>query len=102
METEALATHKKKSTRLGAHLVFADESGFLLIPHVVRTWSPQAALRFTIIAKRRDKVSVISGISVSPRRQRLGLYYQLYFSTTSGRMKFACFSASCYVICAAP
>lgn len=28
---------------------------------------------------RRDKVSVISGISVSPRRQRLGLYYQLYF-----------------------
>src|SRR5207253_137233 len=25
------------------------------------------------------KVSVISGISVSPRRQRLGLYYQLYF-----------------------
>jgi hypothetical protein len=29
--------------------------------------------------RRRDKVSVISGISVSPRRQRLGLYYQLYF-----------------------
>jgi len=28
---------------------------------------------------RRDKVSVISGISVSPRRQRLGLYYQVYF-----------------------
>jgi len=28
---------------------------------------------------RRDKVSVISGISVSPRRRRLGLYYQLYF-----------------------
>ena len=29
--------------------------------------------------RRRAKVSVISGISVSPRRQRLGLYYQLYF-----------------------
>ena len=29
--------------------------------------------------RRRDKVSVISGISVSPKQQRLGLYYQLYF-----------------------
>jgi hypothetical protein len=29
--------------------------------------------------RRRDKVSVISGISVSPQRQRLGLYDQLYF-----------------------
>ena len=28
---------------------------------------------------RRDKISVISGISVSPQRQRLGLYYLLYF-----------------------
>ena len=27
---------------------------------------------------RRDKVSVISGISVSPRRQRLGLYCHFY------------------------
>ena len=29
--------------------------------------------------RRRDKVSVISGISASPKQQRLGLYYQLYF-----------------------
>jgi transposase len=29
---------------------------------------------------RRDKISVISGISVSPRRQRLGLYYLLFFN----------------------
>ena len=34
LETEALATNKKNAARLGAHLVFADESGFLLIPHV--------------------------------------------------------------------
>lgn len=27
---------------------------------------------------KRDKVSVISGVSVSPRRQRLGLYYRLH------------------------
>jgi transposase len=28
---------------------------------------------------RRDKLSVISGVSVSPKRRRLGLFYQLYF-----------------------
>jgi transposase len=28
---------------------------------------------------RRDKISVISAVSVSPKRQRLGLFYQLYF-----------------------
>ena len=65
---------------MGAHLVFADESGFLLIPHVVRTWSPQGCTPVHYHRQgRRDKVSVISGISVSPRRQHLGLYYQLYF-----------------------
>src|SRR5207302_3565621 len=30
----------KKTARLGAHLVFADESGFLLIPNVAKTWAP--------------------------------------------------------------
>ena len=65
---------------MGAHLVFADESGFLLVPYVARTWSPQGCTPVHYYRQgRRDKVSVISGISVSPRRQRLSLYYQLYF-----------------------
>ncbi len=29
---------KKSATRLGAHLVFVDESGFMMIPPVRRTW----------------------------------------------------------------
>ncbi|MGA3088330.1 MAG: IS630 family transposase [Terriglobales bacterium] len=75
-----MAADKKNATRLGAHLVFADESGFLLIPYVAKTWSPQGCTPVHYYhQRRRDKVSVISGISVSPRRQRLGLYYQLYF-----------------------
>ena len=65
---------------MDAHLVFADESGFLLIPHVARTWSPQGCTPVHYHRqRRRDKVSVISGIAVSPRRQHLSLYYQLYF-----------------------
>lgn len=64
---------------MGAHIVFADESGFQLIPNVVQTWAPQGQ---TPIHRhrhgRRDKISVISGISVSPKRHHLGLYYLLF------------------------
>lgn len=64
---------------MGAHLVFADESGFQLIPNVVQTWAPQG--RTPIHRHRqgkREKISVISGISVSPKRHRLSLYYLLF------------------------
>ena len=80
MEAEGLAAGKKNARRLGAHLVFADESGFLLAPLVVKTWAPQGCTPVLRHRQgRRDKISVISGISVSPQRQRLGLYYLLYF-----------------------
>jgi len=75
-----VATGKKNAARLGAHLVFADESGFLLAPLVARTWAPQGCTPLQRHRQgRRDKISVISGISVSPQRQHLGLYYLLYF-----------------------
>jgi transposase len=75
-----VAAYKKNATRLGAHVVFADESGFLLIPNVVRSWAPQGQTPIHRHRQgRRDKISVISGISVSPRRHRLGLYYLLFY-----------------------
>jgi transposase len=50
-----------------------------LIPNVVRTWAPQGQTPIHRHRQgRRDKISVISGISVSPKRHRLGLYYLLY------------------------
>jgi transposase len=50
-----------------------------LIPLVVRTWAPQGQTPVHRHRQgRRDKISVISGISVSPRRHRLGLYYLLF------------------------
>jgi transposase len=73
-----VAPGKKNATRLGAHLVFADESGFLLIPSVRSTWAPRGHTPVVHHRYRHDRISVISGISVSPRRRRLGLYYQLY------------------------
>ena len=74
-----MAPRKKKAARMGAHIVFADESGFLLIPHVVKTWAPRGQTPVHRHCYRRDKISVISGVSVSPQRQSLGLFYRLYF-----------------------
>ena len=47
---------------------------------MVRTWAPQGETPIHRHRQgRRDKISVISGISVSPRRHRLGLYYLLFY-----------------------
>jgi transposase len=73
-----MAAGKKNAARLGAHIVFADESGFLLIPTVVKTWAPQGRTPRVRHRTRREKVSAISAISVSPRGLRLGLYFRLY------------------------
>src|SRR5262245_53178527 len=72
-----MAPGTKNATRLGAHLVFVDESGFLLIPSVRKTWAPRGRPPVLRYHYRPDRLSVISGISVSPVRPRLGLYYRL-------------------------
>jgi transposase len=61
----------------GAHLVFLDESGFFLLAAVRRTWGPQGQTPILPAWDRRDRISVISAITVSPVRQRLGLYFRL-------------------------
>jgi transposase len=70
----------KKATRLGAHLVFIDESGFLLIPSVRKTWAPRGQTPLVRFWQSHDRISVISGLSVSPWRRRFGLYYQLHLA----------------------
>lgn len=59
--------------------MFADESGFLLIPNVVTTWAPRGRTPIVRHCYRRDKISLVTGISVSSKRQQLGLYYELHF-----------------------
>jgi hypothetical protein len=68
---------------LGAHIVFADESGFMLIPTVRRTW---ARVGQTPVIRYRDdhaRISVIGGLSISPKRRRLGLYFRLHAKNIS-------------------
>jgi transposase len=76
VEAHPLAPGKKNAARLGAHLVFVDEAGFLLVPSVRKTWAPRGQTPVLRHWARRDKLSVISGVSLSPRQRRLGLYYQ--------------------------
>jgi transposase len=73
-----VAEGKKNASRLGAYLVFVDESGFLLTPSVVKTWAPVGQTPTVRHLDRRDRISAISGISVSPKRRRLNLYFQLH------------------------
>jgi transposase len=78
METIRLAPGKKNAARLAAHLVFVDESGFLLIPSVRKTWSPVGQTPVLHHRYGHDRLSAISGISVSPKRFHFTLYCQLY------------------------
>ncbi len=48
----------------------------MLIPSVHKTWAPRGQTPIIRHRYQRDKISVISGISVSPVRQRLGLYWR--------------------------
>ena len=84
METIRLAPSKKNAARLAAHLVFIDESGFLLIPSVRKTWSPVGQTPIFHHRDRHDRISAISGISVSPKRFRCTLYCQLYQDNIQG------------------
>ena len=80
METLSLARDKKKARKLKAHLVFLDESGFLLIPNVRRTWGPRGKTPVIYHRYERKKISAISAVTVSPKRQRLGLYIHFHRS----------------------
>jgi transposase len=55
-------------------LVFLDESGFMLIPTVRRTWAPRGQTPLVRHRYQHDRISAISAVSVSPRTQRCGLY----------------------------
>lgn len=67
----------EKTAERGAHLVFLDESGFHLTPTVRRTWAPQGETPILSAWDRRDKISAISCITVSPQRGRLNFFFEL-------------------------
>jgi DDE superfamily endonuclease len=71
-----LAAHQKKARRQGAHIALIDESGLLMAPLARRTWAPRGQTP-ELVQKSgtREKVSVAAAVWLSPRRDRLGLYW---------------------------
>jgi transposase len=61
----------------GAHLVFLDESGFQLTPTVRKTWAPRGQTPLLKAWDRRDRISAISSLSVSPVARRINLHFDL-------------------------
>lgn len=55
--------------------MFIDETGFLMLPTVRRTWAPRGQTpRLHHRTRSHQKVSTIGALTISPRRQRCGLY----------------------------
>jgi transposase len=50
----------------------------MLQPLVRRTWAPAGERPVMYCWDRRDRLSVIAGLSVSARRRRLGLYFAIH------------------------
>ncbi len=63
--------------RRSAHLIFLDESGFLLTPTVRRSLAPRGRPQVLECWDRRDRVSAISCITVSPGVARPNLFFEL-------------------------
>jgi hypothetical protein len=77
MARQRLAAHQKKARRQGAYLALIDETGLLMAPLVRRTWAPRGqtpALHQS--SGHREKVSVAAAVWLSPRRDRLGLFFK--------------------------
>lgn len=49
----------------------------MLQPTVRRTWSPRGQTPIQYSWDRRDRLSAISAVTVSPQRRRLGLYFDI-------------------------
>jgi transposase len=60
-----------------AHLVFLDESGFQLNPSLRRTLAPRGKTPVLPAWDRRDRISAISCVTLSPVLARPGLYFEL-------------------------
>jgi putative transposase len=74
-----VAADKKSARRRRAHLVLIDESGVLMSPLVRRTLAPRGKTPILKVqGKQREKVSITAALTISPRRHRLGLYWQTY------------------------
>jgi transposase len=63
--------------RLGAYLVFVDESGFMLSPVLRRTFAPRGKTPVIKVANPHGRISAIGALIVSPVRKHLSFICHL-------------------------
>ena len=59
-------------------MLFLDETGLMLQPLVRRTWAPRGERPVMYSWDRRDRLSVIAGLTLSARRRRVGFYFAVH------------------------
>ena len=67
---------ERANRRLG-HLVFLDESGFMLAPVLRRTYAPRGHSPVCKVADPHGKISVIGAMTISPHRRRFGFCFNM-------------------------
>jgi transposase len=65
----------REAWRRGAHIAFLDESGFMLEPLVRRTLARRGKRVVMRCSAKRDRISVISCVTLSPQAMRVGLCF---------------------------
>lgn len=64
MASRRLERAQKKAVEEGWTIVFVDESGFSLLPAVVKTWAPRGQTPILHVPLSREHLSVIGGITL--------------------------------------
>ncbi len=75
MAAREVAANKKGARRKLAFLALLDETGFMLQPLRCRTWAPRGQTPIHKVWDRRDRLSTIGALTVSPRRRKVNLYF---------------------------
>jgi transposase len=73
----------REAWQRSAHLIFLDESGFMLTPTVRRSLAPRGQQPVLESWDRRDRISAISCISISPQAARPNLFFELLPDNTT-------------------
>jgi transposase len=67
----------REAAARNAYLAFVDETGFMLNPLVRRTFAPRGRTPVNRVADPHARISVIGAVTVDPRRERVGLVYNM-------------------------
>jgi len=68
---------KQQTKERGAHLVFVDESGFMMMPTIRRTFAPRGTTPVNKVFDPHGRISVSGAIIISPKRTRISLHYYM-------------------------